>query len=201
MKLFALLALSTLTFAQSGPLVPVGSVAPGFTASDDRGIARSLSAFRGKYVVLEWHEKGCPYVAKHYKSGAMQKLQAQWMAKGVVWLLVNSSSEGSHSFLTPQESRAYTSELKTTPTAMLLDWTGKVGKAYGVFTALHMVIINPTGQVIYNGAIDDQPKTEAASLNGARNYVDAALTQAFAGQSVAVTTSTPYGCEVHYAAR
>jgi peroxiredoxin len=182
---------------QSSPRVPIGSLAPGFSVADDRGREHSLSALRGKYVVLEWHEKGCPYVAKHYKPGQMQALQNRWMERGVVWLLVKSSTEGSHSYLTPDESRAYAAGLKAQP-PMLLDTTGKLGKLYGTTTALHMVIIDPSGKVIYNGAIDDQPKTEPSSLVGAKNYVEAALTEAFANRPVSVPTSVPYGCEIHY---
>lgn len=180
-------------------MIEVGTRAPAFSAPDDRGRTHSLSEYRGKFVVLEWHEKGCPYVAKHYRSGEMQRRQAASMKKGVAWLLVNSSAPGFHSYLTPDESRAYRSELKTTPTAMLLDAAGTIGKSYRVSTALHMVIIDPKGVVIYNGAIDDQPKTEASSLAGASNFVDAALTEALAGKPIATATSTPYGCEVHYA--
>lgn len=193
-----LIAFAMLLAPQGGPVVAVGSVAPAFTTVDDRGKERALADFRGKFVVLEWHEKGCPYVSKHYKSGAMQKLQAEWMARGVVWLLVNSSTEGSHSYLTPDESRAYFKSLSTTPTAALLDHAGRVGRVYGVTTALHMVIIDPSGKVVYNGAIDDQPKTEASSLVGAKNYVSAALTEALAGKIVTMSNSVPYGCEVHY---
>jgi peroxiredoxin len=192
------LLLSLLLAPQRTPVVPVGSLAPAFSVADDRGGTRSLAEFQGKYVVLEWHEKGCPYVSKHYKGGAMQKRQAEWMARGVVWLLINSSAEGFHSYLTPEDSRAYAASLKAQP-PMLLDTSGKVGKAYGVTTALHMVIIDPSGKVAYNGAIDDQPKPEASSLVGAQNYVDAALTALLAGKTVATPTSIPYGCEVHYA--
>ena len=120
------------------------------------------------------------------------------MDRGVVWLLVNSSAEGFHSYLTPDESRSYRAELRTNPTAMLLDPAGTVGKAYGVTTALHMVILDPSGKVVYNGAIDDQPKTDPASLVGATNYVDAALNEALSGKSVTRAISEPYGCEVHY---
>ena len=158
---------------------------------------RSLAEFKGKYVVLEWHEKGCPYVSKHYKTGHMQALQKKWMDRGVAWVLINSSTEGSHSYLTPEDSRAYAASLKAQPT-MLLDTNGKVGKAYGVTTALHMVIVDPAGKVVYNGAIDDQPKTEPSSLAGAKNYVDAALTELLGGKPVAMPTSIAYGCEVHY---
>ena len=195
-----LLLLSLILSPQRGPLVPVGAMAPAFSVSDDRGVTRSLGEFKGKYVVLEWHEKGCPYVAKHYKGGAMQQRQAESMGRGVVWLLINSSTEGSHSYLTPEASREYFKGLNATPTAALLDTTGKVGKLYGVTTALHMVIIDPSGKVAYNGAIDDQPKTESSSLVGAKNYVDAALTELLAGRPVATPSSVPYGCEVHYAA-
>ena len=194
-----LLLLSMIFLPQRGPVVPVGSIAPSLSVPDDRGATRSLSEFKGKYVVLEWHEKGCPYVTKHYRGGAMQRRQAEWMERGVVWLLINSSADGSHSYLTPETSREYFKSLNTTPTAALLDTTGKAGKLYGVTTALHMVIIDPGGKVVYNGAIDDQPKTESSSLAGAKNYVDVALTELLAGKPVATPTSIPYGCEVHYA--
>jgi peroxiredoxin len=191
------LLLSLLLSPQRAPAVPVGAIAPAFSVTDDRRAVRSLSEFKGKYVVLEWHEKGCPYVTKHYRGGAMQKRHAEWMGRGVAWLLINSSAEGFHSYLTPEESRVYAASLNAKP-PMLLDTTGKVGKAYGVTTALHMVIVDPSGKVVYNGAIDDQPKSEAASLIGANNYVDAALTALLSGKPVATPLSTPYGCEVHY---
>lgn len=121
------------------------------------------------------------------------------LARGVAWLLVNSSAAGTHSHLTPEDSRAYFRSINAVPTAALLDTNGKVGKLYGVATALHMVIVDPAGRVIYNGAIDDRPKTEAASLNGAHNYVAAALTEAFAGKPITTAVTVPYGCDVHYA--
>jgi len=194
--LVSLLALATAS--EQAPQVAVGSQAPLFSEGDDEGRIVLLESLRGKYVVLEWHEKGCPYVTKHYRSGAMQARQKQWMDKGVSWLLINSSAEGFHSYLTPEDSRAYRAQVKANPTAMVLDPDGSVGKQYGVTTALHMVIIDPTGRVVYNGAIDDQPKTEAASLSGAKNFVDAALTEALAGRQVTMSANQPYGCEVHY---
>ena len=195
---FAILLL--LASAQNAPSVPVDSIAPTFTATDDRGAARSLTDFKGKWVVLEWHEKGCPYVTKHYRSGHMQGLQKQWTDQGVNWLMITSSAEGNHSYLTPSESRAYIAELKAAPTAHLLDVDGKIGRAYGVLTALHMVVIDPTGKVVYNGAIDDKPTTRVEDLAGARNYVQRALTEARAGRQVTPAATTPYGCSVHYSA-
>jgi hypothetical protein len=129
----------------------------------------------------------------------MQKLQQQWIQKSVVWLMLTSSAEGSHSYLTPEESRSYLSELKAAPTAHLLDASGRVGRQYGVTTALHMVVVAPDGNVIYNGAIDDKPTTSAADLATARNYVSEALTAALAGRAVETSSTTPYGCSVHYA--
>ena len=195
-----LLLLSALALAVPGqsPKVAVGTIAPAFTSSSDASAPVSLSDYRGKYVVLEWHEKGCPYVTKHYRGGAMQRRQQAWMDRGVAWLLINSSAEAFHSYLEAADARAYRAELGATPTAMVLDPSGTVGRLYGVGTALHMVIIDPAGRVIYNGAIDDQPKTEASSLQGARNFVDQALTEALAGKPVSVPSNTPYGCEVHY---
>ena len=170
-------------------VVRVGERAPDFTAKDDRQTPRSLADFRGKFVVLEWHEKGCPYVSKHYRSGTMQKLQRNWMDQGVAWLMITSSAEGSHSYLTPQESRAYLAELKAAPTAHLLDIDGRIGRQYGVLTALHMVVIDPSGKVVYNGAIDDKPTTRAEDLNGATNYVQLALRNALAGRPMSPATT------------
>lgn len=193
-----LLASSALLAVPQHTNIPVGVPAPDFTLPDDRGRDVRLFDLRGQYVVLEWHEKGCPYVAKHYRTGHMQKLQQKWMQRGVQWLMLTSSTEGSHSYLTPEESQAYLSELRTTPTAHLLDTAGRVGKQYGALTALHMVVIAPDGTVIYNGAIDDKPTTSAADLPPARNYIDDALTAAFAGRAVETPASTPYGCSIHY---
>lgn len=200
----AVLAATTLP-PQPAPRVPIGAIAPGFTATDDRGVARSLADYRGKFVVLEWHEKGCPYVTKHYRTGHMQRLQAEWTARGVVWLMISSSAEGAHSYLTPAESRAYLTEVNAVPTAMLLDSTGTVGRAYGATTALHMlhmlhmVIIDPDGKTVYNGAIDDQPRPNPATLATATNYVGEALAELLAKRPVSISTSEPYGCSIHYA--
>lgn len=195
----ASLLMSGVLAAQT-PDVRIGAVAPGFTVTDDHGTKRSLSDFRGKFVVLEWHEKGCPYVTKHYRTGHMQGLQREWMDRGVVWLLLTSSAEGFHSYLTSEESRSYLAQLKATPTAMLLDTPGTVSRLYGVTTALHMVIIDPTGRVVYNGGIDNKPTTQVADLAVATNYVSNALTEALAGKPISTTTSEPYGCPIHYAA-
>jgi peroxiredoxin len=177
----------------------VGEKAPDFTATDSNGVKHSLSEYAGKYAVLEWHNNGCPYVRKQYNSGNMQKLQKEWTARGVVWLTVISSAPGQQGYVTADQENAYLKQMNAAPTAALLDPTGKLGHLYDAKTSPHMFIINPSGILIYNGAIDDQPTPDPASVPGATNYVSQALAEAMAGKSLSVPTSRPYGCSVKYA--
>jgi peroxiredoxin len=177
----------------------VGDPAPAFTATDSKGVTHDLSAYKGKLVVLEWHNRECPYTQKHYESGSMQKLQKEWTAKGVVWLTVISSAPGEQGYVTAAEQNAHLEKVKAAPTAALLDPKGEVGRLYGARTTPHMFIIDGTGALIYNGAIDDRPTTDAADVQGATNYVATALQQATAGKPVATATTQPYGCNVKYA--
>jgi len=177
----------------------VGEKAPDFTATDSTGVEHTLSQYAGKYVVLEWHNNGCPYVRKQYNSGNMQRLQKGWTARGVVWLTVISSAPGMQGYVTGNEENAYLKQMNAVPTAALLDPTGKLGHLYDAKTSPHMFIIDPSGKLIYDGAIDDQPTPDPASVAGATNYVSQALTEAMAGKPVSVPTSRPYGCSVKYA--
>jgi peroxiredoxin len=176
----------------------VGEPAPAFTGTDNTGKALSLADLKGKYVVLEWHNQGCPYVGKHYKSGNMQKLQREWTEKGVAWLTVISSAPGQQGHVTGEASQQYVREQKAAPTAVLLDESGEIGRKYGAKTSPQMVVINPEGMVIYNGAIDDKPTSDLADVQGAKNYVSAALGDAMANRPVAVPSSQPYGCGIKY---
>jgi peroxiredoxin len=187
------------TSAVQAPLPALNEPAPTFSVADDTGVVRSLSDYRGKIVVLEWHTSSCSYVNKHYRSGQMQRLQKAWMDRGVIWLMVNSSGKDAPGYFTPDESRAYLAERTIAPTAMLLDAEGTVGRAYGALTALHMAIVDASGRLAYLGAIDDQPRVEAASLAGAKNYVDQALTELSQNRPVSVPRTEPYGCSLHYA--
>jgi len=194
-SIFAVVALLALAaFA-----VKVGDAAPDFTGTDSHGQSHKLSGYRGKFVVLEWHNNGCPYTRKHYESGNMQRLQKEWTGKGVVWFTVISSSPGTQGYMTADQENAYLDKMHAVPTAALLDANGAIGRAYGAKTTPHMFIINPQGQLIYNGAIDDRPTSDASDINGAKNYVSEALQEAMAGQQVAVTSTRPYGCSVKYA--
>jgi len=158
-----------------------------------------LAQYKGEFVVLEWTNQGCPYTRKHYDSGNMQKLQKYWTGKGVVWLTVISSAPGEQGYVTAAQENDYIKKMNAAPTAALLDPKGDLGHLYSAKTTPHMYIINPQGQLIYEGAIDNKPTTDRSDIAGATNYVTAALDEATAGKPVAVPSSRPYGCSVKYA--
>jgi peroxiredoxin len=178
--------------------LPPGSTAPDFKGVDSNGVTHSLSEYRGKFVVLEWANQGCPYEQKHYLSGNMESLQKQWTSKGVVWLSVISSSPGQQGYVTPAQENDYLKTMKASPTAALLDPTGVIGHLYDARTTPHMFVIDPTGKIVYQGAIDNQPTPDPASLKIADNYLSDALNAAMVGKPVAVAVTKPYGCSVKY---
>jgi peroxiredoxin len=194
--LLAALVLAPLCVAAQG--VKVGAPAPVFTATDSRGQTQSLSQYRGKYVVLEWHNQGCPFTRKHYVSGNMQNLQKEWTAKGVAWFTVISSAPGKEGYVTAQEENAYLAQVNAAPTGVLLDSDGKVGHLYSAKTTPDMFVIDPQGNVIYAGAIDNKPTTEPEDIRVADNYVSDALTAAMAGKPVSTPYTRSYGCSVKY---
>jgi peroxiredoxin len=176
----------------------VGAPAPQFTATDSRGQTDSLAQYRGKYVVLEWHNQGCPYTAKHYVSGNMQSLQKEWTAKGVAWFTVISSAPGQQGYVTASEENEYLAKVHADPTAVLLDPQGKLGRLYDAKTTPQMIVIDPSGKLIYDGAIDNRPTPDVEDIRGADNYVSDALNEALAGKPIAVSHTRPYGCSVKY---
>jgi peroxiredoxin len=177
----------------------VGQPAPGFSLSGADGATHALDAYRGKTVVLEWLNHDCPFVRKHYGSGNMQKLQKTYTSKGVVWLSVISSAPGQQGHLEGPQALAITKEKGAAPTAVLLDPSGAVGRAYGAKTTPHMFVIDARGRLVYNGAIDDKPSTDVADVAAAANYVAGALDETLAGKAVTKATSPPYGCGIKYA--
>ena len=191
------LALTALTLPAFA-VVP-GTTAPDFKGTDSNGAQHSLSEYRGKYVVLEWANKGCPYDQKHYLSGNMESLQKEWTAKGVVWLSVISSAPGTQGYVSPAEENSYIKSMHVASTAVLLDPTSAIARLYEAKTTPHMFVIDPTGKLIYEGAIDNKPTTDQADVKGADNYLNDALNASMSGKSVAVTTTRPYGCSVKYA--
>jgi alkyl hydroperoxide reductase subunit AhpC len=194
----AVAAMMLLTLSGLAQAARVGEPAPDFTGTDSHGKTVRLADLKGKFVVLEWHNDGCPYVGKHYGSGNMQRLQREWTGKGVVWLTVISSAEGQQGYVTADQADAYFKGKNGAQTAVLLDPTGTIGRIYDARTTPHMFVIDPKGTLIYNGAIDDKPTTDRADVAGATNYVSAALTEAMSGKPVTRSTSRPYGCSVKY---
>jgi peroxiredoxin len=176
----------------------VGEQAPDFSVVDAYGNMHSLSDYEGQYLILEWLNHDCPFVRKHYDGNNMQELQEKYTEKGVVWLSVISSAPGTQGYLEPEEARSITQEKNASPTAVLLDVEGVMGRAYDARVTPHMYIINPDGVLEFNGAIDDRPTARPRDLEGAHNYVVAAMTSLMNGQPVEVTTNTPYGCTVKY---
>jgi peroxiredoxin len=194
----AILAALLLPIPASAQEARVGAAAPAFTATDSRGQTESLAQFRGKYVVLEWHNQGCPYTRKHYVSGNMQALQKEWTAKGVAWFTVISSARGEQGYVTPDQEKAYLKQMHAVPTAVLMDPEAKIARLYSAKTTPQMIVIDPTGKIIYDGAIDNRPTPDPEDIQGADNYVSDALTEAMAGKPVQTAFTRPYGCAVKY---
>jgi peroxiredoxin len=176
----------------------VGQSAPDFSAVDTAGKTHKLSDFKGKLVVLEWTNPGCPFVMKHYGGGNMQGLQKEFTGKGVVWLSVNSTEPDSRDYLAPAKLGSWMKEKSGTPTATLMDESGKIGQLYGAKTTPHMYIVSPQGQLIYAGGIDSVPSARVDDIKTATNYVRQGLGEALAGKAISVASTRPYGCSVKY---
>ncbi len=195
LTILASLATTTLLALDSPP---VGSAAPDFSLTDAKGKTHSLSQYKGKYVVLEWFNPECPFVKKHYGSGNMQKLQEEYTGKGVVWLTIDSNAPGTEGNLTSEQAVQKMTEWKTHQTALLLDPEGKAGRAYGAKNTPNMVVINPEGKLIYEGAIDSKATPNPADIPNSTNYVKVALDESLAGKPVTTANTRPYGCSVKY---
>jgi hypothetical protein len=157
-----------------------------------------LGDFRGRHVVLEWTNPGCPFVQKHYRSGNMQALQREAAAAKVVWLTINSTEPGHGDYLSPAQLGRWMGEHKAAATATLLDEDGRVGQAYGARVTPHMYLIDPQGRLIYAGGIDSIPSARAEDIPRASNHVRSALAEALAGQPLSRPTTQPYGCSIKY---
>jgi len=195
----SILVVTLVVFNQNGfTAAEVGSAAPKFTLTDTNGSSHNLSDFKGKYVVLEWVNHGCPFVKKFYNPGKMQEFQKTWTGKDVVWLSICSSAPGKQGHMSAEEWNEKIKATGTKATAVLMDEDGTVGQQYGAKTTPHMYVIDPKGTLIYAGAIDDKKSTDPADIEGATNYVHQALQEAMAGKGVSTTSTAPYGCSVKY---
>lgn len=191
---------AALALAFSGTVLAaavVGKTAPEFTVTDLSGKPVNLADYKGKTVVLEWHNFGCPFVQKHYRSGNMQALQKKY-SSDVVWLAVNSTNKSASDYTEPAKLTKELKDFGAVPARYLVDEPGTMGMAYGAKTTPHMYIIDPSGKVVYNGAIDDKRSTNVEDVKIAKNYVVAALEELKAGKPVSTPSTSPYGCTVKY---
>lgn len=176
----------------------VNQASPAFSLPDTSGKTHSLKKYRGKIVVLEWLNYGCPYVKKHYDSNNMQTLQKKYTAKGIVWLAIVSSAPGKQGYYKARKMAKISRQKKSHASAILLDSTGRVGRKYRAKTTPHMYIINKKGKLVYNGAIDSIKSTDQDDIAKAENYVAKALDAILANKAIAKSTTVPYGCSVKY---
>jgi peroxiredoxin len=160
--------------------------APDFTAKDKDGKTVSLADFKGKTVVLEWYNPGCPYVKKFYDVGAMQNAQKEAIGQGVVWLVINS---GKHKL---NDATGYY------PATVINDEDKSLARAYEAKVTPHCFVIDAKGNLAYKGAIDSIASVKSADIEKATNYVAAAIKALKDGKAPEVTTSKPYGCGVKY---
>jgi len=195
--LTALSPFASLLLPATAQAATVGQAAPDFTLMDTAGQPVKLSQFKGKPVVLEWNNPGCPFVKKHYQ-GNMQALQKEVADQGGVWLAINSTRDDSGDYMTPAQLGRWMTEQKASPTATLMDEDGKVGQAYAARVTPHMYIVNAQGVLVYAGGIDSIASARVDDIPKATNYVRQAMAEIKAGKPVSVATSRAYGCSVKY---
>ena len=176
----------------------VGQKAPDFTAKDTTGKTVSLADFKGKTVVLEWVNPGCPYVRKHYSVANMQSTQKDAAGKGVVWLAINSTEPGHPDYLAPVALQTWMGEQKAAATHTIMDESGKIGQAYDARTTPHMYIVNPQGLLIYAGGIDSIASARPDDIKTATNYVKVGFGETLSGKPISNASTRPYGCSVKY---
>jgi peroxiredoxin len=193
--------LSAVLAASSGAALAAASVglpAPAFTATDTAGKAVSLASLKGKHVVLEWVNPGCPFVQKHYNSANLPNTQKAAVAKGVVWLAISSTAPDASDYKAPAELAKWMDSKRAAATATLMDDNGSIGRAYGARTTPHMYVIDPQGKLVYAGAIDSKPSANPADIATATNYVNQALGESLAGKAVSQPATQAYGCSIKY---
>lgn len=198
--------IATVTFSLSSGGTPafaagavqIGQPAPEFTATDSKGAPVSLSQYRGKVVVLEWTNADCPYTHKHYATGNMQSLQSLAQKNGVVWLSVISSAPGKQGYVNGPGADQLTVSRGASPTAVLMDPSGTLGRLYGAKTTPHMFVIDKNGALQYMGGIDSLATADAGDIPNAEPYLKEAMLAVTEGHPVAHAVTRPYGCSVKY---
>jgi peroxiredoxin len=197
--LSTLATLSVLSAGIAAAAPTVGQPAPAFSATDTSGKTVSLADFKGKTVVLEWVNPGCPFVKKHYDSANLPATQKSATAQGVVWLAINSTAKDASDYQPPAQLGAWMKDKGAAATATLMDDSGQIGRAYGARTTPHMYVIDTQGKLAYAGAIDSKATANPADIKTATNYVNQALAETLGGKPVSTPTTQAYGCSVKYA--
>jgi hypothetical protein len=196
---FAVALAAALGASRAGAAAEIGRPAPDFSLTDIDGASHRLSEFKGRIVVLEWNNPDCPIVHKHYDSGNIPRLQRASMAKGVVWLLINSGAPGKEGGdYTSAQIKSWLADRDSNPTAYLRDTDGAVGHLYGAKTTPHLFVVDGNGVLAYEGAIDSIRSADPGDIPRAENYVSEALQAVEAGLPVAKAATQPYGCPVKY---
>ena len=179
--------------------VAPNSPAPNFKCLDAAGQALDLSALRGRYIVLEWTNAACPFVKKHYSGGAMQATQQSLRSQGVCWIQIISSAPGKQGYLTPEQAATQFEQTQDQIDHLVSDPSGEIGRLYGAQTTPHVYLIDPSGSLIYQGAIDSIASTRARDVPAAKNYLMAAFKQSCSEQPVYPSITSAYGCSIKYA--
>ena len=176
----------------------VGQPAPDFSLPDTGGKAVRPADFRGRFVVLEWTNPGCPFVRKHYESGNMGATQKLARDQGVAWLAINSTETASGDYLEPPRLADWLKQHQGVPTAVLMDPEGTTGRAYDAKTTPHLYIVDPQGMLVYAGGIDSIASARVSDIEKATNHVKAALADIAAKRPIAQAVTKPYGCTIKY---
>ncbi|SRR5581483_8712781 len=173
-------------------------MAPSFSLQAASGKTIALSDLKGKYVVLEWWNNGCPVVGKHYRSGNIPALQKEFKEKGVIWLSITSSAPGKQGYVTAQNANDIMARMGGHPTDILFDPTGATGRAYGAKATPQLVLISPKGEMLYNGAIDDNENAFGEAILKSQNYLRRAWNEIQSGKKVSIPFTQAYGCSIKY---
>ncbi len=197
LSLSVLMMISSTTWADKHAL-KIGHPAPNFTSMDTNGNPVSLSDFKDKIVVLEWTNHDCPFVVKHYGSNNMQTLQKKMTDEGVTWLTIVSSAQGKQGYVDGNMADMLTKSRKASPTKVLLDPNGDLGRLYKAKTTPHMFVIDKSGNLAYKGAIDSIKSANPSDIPKAENYVLQAVNELMDNKSVSTTETKSYGCSVKY---
>lgn len=196
---FSLVSLTAVSTFAAKEGVELNKPVKDMEMTDTNGKKHKISDFKGKIVVMEWTNYGCPFVRKHYDSKNMQALQAQAKKDGVVWLTVVSSAPKEQGYYEPAAMNAQNKKEGNEATATILDPTGVLGRYFDAKTTPHMYIVNKKGELAYKGGIDNTKSTEAADVKTAKNFVKLALADLQADRKVEKASTDEYGCAIKFA--